>query len=729
MIEKIKINNRASYDQVGIVLDQLKQVNFIYGTNGTGKTTLSNSIKNSEEFPDCKITWNRDIAIKKLVYNKEFVEENFHQKNNIKGIFTLGKESLDIQEKITSKASEITKLNDEMLKLKDNFIQKSIERNENEAEYEEKCWILKIKYDSDLEEAFKGYRAGKNKFKDKCKLESINADTSMIFEELKSLSSKIFRGTKQRIHTINYIEFKGTSTVINNPILNNRIIGQEDIDIANLITKLNISDWVKQGHIHMQMTEGICPFCQQNLNEVFKVKLDQYFNDSYNEQLKELEGFNYKYVTMVDEILNQIENVLKLENEFIHNENIITQKIIIFTKHESNKILIMKKMKEPSCSVTLEAIGEELQKISECINQANKNISNHNAIIDNFNFEKDKLITSIWTFIAAENKEDHKIYVEKDYRFEKAISGITSTINVKNAKILELILEVEELESQITSVTPSINGMNKLLQSFSFTNFKFLETSERGSYSIVRQDGEDAKQTLSEGEKTFVTFLYFIHLLNGSNDKSRITENKIVVIDDPISSLDSNILFIVSNLIRKIIEDIRTQKGTIQQVFILTHNIYFHKEVTFNKGKGSNKLKDETFWILRKNNNISEIQGFDCNPIKTSYELLWQEIQFAQERSSNTVQNLIRRIIENYFKIFGNYSEDDIINKFQDEEQIICRALLSWINDGSHFTNDDLYIECNNDTVIKYLSIFERIFEVTGHHAHFKMMMGIEDVA
>jgi wobble nucleotide-excising tRNase len=203
----------------------------------------------------------------------------------------------------------------------------------------------------------------------------------------------------------------------------------------------------------------------------------------------------------------------------------------------------------------------------------------------------------------------------------------------------------------------------------------------------------------------------------------------VVVFDDPISSLDSNILFIVSNLIRRIIDEIRNQKGTIKQIFILTHNIYFHKEVSFNKGKGSNRLSDESFWILRKNNNITEIKSYNSNPIKTSYELLWEEIQYAQERSSSTVQNIIRRIIENYFKIYGNYNEDDIVSRFHDDEQITCRALLSWINDGSHFANDDLYTECSNDTVVKYLIVFEKIFEVTGHHAHYKMMMGIENVA
>ena len=53
---------------------------------------------------------------------------------------------------------------------------------------------------------------------------------------------------------------------------------------------------------------------------------------------------------------------------------------------------------------------------------------------------------------------------------------------------------------------------------------------------------------MSEGEKTFVTFLYFYHLLKGSESDSGMTTDRIVVFDDPVSSLDSDVLFIVSRL-------------------------------------------------------------------------------------------------------------------------------------------------------------------------------------
>lgn len=57
------------------------------------------------------------------------------------------------------------------------------------------------------------------------------------------------------------------------------------------------------------------------------------------------------------------------------------------------------------------------------------------------------------------------------------------------------------------------------------------------------------------------------------------------MIDDPISSLDSSVLFMVSSLVRQLMFDIKNNSTDIKQLFVLTHNIYFHKEITFNQGK------------------------------------------------------------------------------------------------------------------------------------------------
>ncbi len=85
----------------------------------------------------------------------------------------------------------------------------------------------------------------------------------------------------------------------------------------------------------------------------------------------------------------------------------------------------------------------------------------------------------------------------------------------------------------------------------------------------------------------------------------------------------------------------------------------------------------------------------------------------------------MRRIIENYFKILGNYGDDKLIQNFEKkEEQEICRSLICWINDGSHSISDDLYIEAPQETVDKYLEVFKQIFILTNHAGHYEMMMG-----
>lgn len=291
--------------------------------------------------------------------------------------------------------------------------------------------------------------------------------------------------------------------------------------------------------------------------------------------------------------------------------------------------------------------------------------------------------------------------------------------------------EIKELTKNVTSIQPTVDEINKTLQCYGFDNFEIVQTADNENhYQIKRENGVLAKSTLSEGEITFITFLYFLQLAKGSTDKETITEERVLVVDDPISSLDSNVLFVVSTLIKEIIKDIKGDVGHIKQLFILTHNVYFHKEVSFIDGR-IRRHKQTSYWILRKNNKVSSIQSFATeNPIKTSYELLWNELKNKDRNSSVTIQNTMRRIIENYFKMLGGYKDDDLIQQFNSkEEKEIFRSLICWINDGSHSISDDLFIEAPNDIVDKYLKVFEDIFILTKHKGHYNMMMGIENTA
>ncbi|SDQ26968.1 AAA family ATPase [Virgibacillus salinus] len=47
MIDEIVIRNVATYDSDGVKLSNLGKVNYFYGSNGSGKTTISEVLRNS----------------------------------------------------------------------------------------------------------------------------------------------------------------------------------------------------------------------------------------------------------------------------------------------------------------------------------------------------------------------------------------------------------------------------------------------------------------------------------------------------------------------------------------------------------------------------------------------------------------------------------------------------------------------------------------------------------
>lgn len=198
--------------------------------------------------------------------------------------------------------------------------------------------------------------------------------------------------------------------------------------------------------------------------------------------------------------------------------------------------------------------------------------------------------------------------------------------------------------------------------------------------------------------------------------------SRVIVFDDPVTSMDSEVLFIVSSLIKVVLQSIKDNKSTVKQVFILTHNVYFHKEVTFSKKPAESKGVI-SYWLIRKVDGISRVYPHDTNPVKTSYALLWREYKESTYNHHLSIQNVMRRIIETYFKIFGGIDPFDLTKGFEGDEKQICNSLLSWVNDGSHFVSDDLYVDTGPETVAKYKDVFRRIFFNNSHGAHYDMMM------
>jgi wobble nucleotide-excising tRNase len=506
------------------------------------------------------------------------------------------------------------------------------------------------------------------------------------------------------------------------PILKKRVIGKEDVDIAAMIKKLANSDWVREGRAFYDVNKGTCPFCQQSTSEAFAQSLNEYFDETFVTDSKAIDDLGTNYDTEAARIQQQLASIIASPSKFLDVEKLKAEKELLDARIALNNQRLAGKKKEASQVIELEPLSNVLAAIKTLIDTANSQVAAHNKMVANLATERTTLTAQVWKFVLEELKADLTAFKTAKDGLDKAMSAMTTQIASATTDKAKKAAEIRELEKQTTSIQPTIVGINSLLSSFGFQGFKLAKAASGSSYKLVRSDGSDAKATLSEGEKTFVTFLYFYYLLKGSDSDSGMTTDRIVVFDDPVSSLDSDILFIVGSLIKGLFDEVRAGTGHIKQVFVLTHNVYFHKEVTYNPKRKDVAMNEESFWIVRKPGLASKVDKHPTNPIKTSYELLWAEVR-RPERSNLAFQNTLRRILENYFKILGGIEFDDLCAMFDGKEKLICNSLCSWVHDGSHYAHDDLYVSIDDSMVDSYLKVFRAIFDKSGHSAHYKMMM------
>jgi wobble nucleotide-excising tRNase len=733
MIESIQIKEVATYGGTPEVAYDLTKLNFFYGSNGSGKTTISRVIANIEEFPSCKVTWKGGTKLQTMVYNRDFVEKNFNQSTELKGIFTLGEQNVETLNKIISAKAEFDTLTNSIENLNrtlhgiDGTSGKKGELAAAEEELKNKCWGQKQKHDAKLFGALEGYRNNAEKFKQKILQErASNSATLETLEYLEKKAETVFGSTPTTIQAIQAIDTAEVISHESNSILKKRVIGKDDVDIAAMIKKLGNSDWVREGRTFYEANEAVCPFCQQSTTDAFAQSLNEYFDETFLADSKAIDDLSINYATDSARIQQQLVAIIaNASNKFIDVEKLKIEKKLLDSKIMINTQRLALKKKESSQVVELESISNVVSSIKVLIDDANTQTDEHNKMVANLSKERKNLTAQVWKFLLEELKADLQQYDSSQSALTKAIKAITDNITPTTEAKIRKSSEIRELEKETTSVQPTIDGINSLLHSFGFRGFSLAKAQNDTSYKLVRPDGKDAQETLSEGEKSFVTFLYFFHFLKGSDSETGITTNRIVVFDDPVSSLDSDILFIVGSLIKGLFEEVRAGTGHVKQVFVLTHNVYFHKEVSFNPNRRNNQAmrSEETFWIVRKTDSLSTLEKHDTNPIKTSYELLWSEVR-RSDRSNSTIQNSLRRILESYFKILGGVDPDEICAKFDGKEKLVCKSLFSWVNDGSHFASDDLFMAVESSMVETYLKVFRAIFEKTEQTAHYKMMMG-----
>ena len=464
------------------------------------------------------------------------------------------------------------------------------------------------------------------------------------------------------------------------------------------------------------------------------------FDESSKEKIKKIEDEKKEYEKIFSLLLTNLQNVSQKYN----TENIVSDmQITLKELFDENIQIIDEKIKNSNEKKELRIINESfITKITE----VNSAIKQNNDIINSFEEQKKSLQSNIWNYIAADCKSDIDIYKAADKVKEAKVTSNLQEYERLEKEIAELKHENEELRTQTVNTKEAIDSINQILKNSGFMGFEILEKEKVNNISqyYLSRSGtipeENIFNSLSEGERNFISFLYFYQLCLGTTDiLANSSKKKIIVIDDPVSSMDSQVLFIVSTLVQRLIAWKVNNRNdfdnpSIAQVFIFTHNLYFYKEISL-KCRPICKLKNH-YRIFKNEENISiiESRGKEYEALD-DYSLMWNtlkeiksQIQEDNKSQNILIANLFRRILESYANFIG-MGHDSWATVLTDDktsiEYYLKCAFISMINDESHKISpfDSFYFQkIHNETPGKLFDVFESIFNTINREHYEKMM-------
>lgn len=746
MITKIKLHNIATYKSQ-VEINDLKKVNFFFGNNGCGKSTIArlfyefynnNILTNS--FSQCSIE-NFDRTNESiLVFDQDFIQRNFYINKDLDGIFSLDEKNEELDEKIKNENEIISTARVNISEKKESIENIQKQREKLKENILETCFQYNRKFKRDFNKIDLGgrkeifYQTLLEKNQNTFTIKSITYLTEKYkkfhVEELIRINDKL------SLRTFEYIIESETKI---NKLLNEVIVGSNDVSIAPLVEKLNNSSWVEQGIIFLdkEKDKQQCPFCQEStITKDLLIQFEKYFDTTREEKLNKIKQTFSDYKNLISNFDKELQT---LSNQKITSSKILKLQNIIQQISFDNQVDFQRKLDKPNEKKQIKSVND----LKEYVNEINSIINNHNLEVENIKQNQSELKDDLWYYIADQTKKSIIDYQIEDDTFEVEIEKLKKELKNLIDNTTLSIEKVKEWQSQTVNTQDAVDQINDLLIKNNFTGFKIIkiETENKiDKYYISREDDasqeENIFKTLSEGEKNFVAFLYFYQLCLKTNNTENSAKKKIIVIDDPVSSMGSQNLFFVSTLIRGLIANNKKGGGSandfrnqnIEQLFLLTHNSYFYKEISFDKG-GTYICKANSHYLIRKDKNLSSISErikYD-NVSFSEYERLWNELR-NDNISNVSMLNCMRRILETYVNFIG--LGKDIWNTLSeidenDNNYWIYRSLLSMLHDGSHKINpnEEMYYQETDDLIKNNIkSIFENLFNQIGRE-HYKMMM------
>lgn len=674
-------------------LDDFDKYNLFYGWNGSGKTTLSKlfaclEVGNTPEFSDleydiehengnCKE--NTQLNKKVRVFNQDYIQKNVQLiSGKANPIFILGEENKEIADQIKVDENTLNNLETQKSSKEAEKIKKDNDKGNKFTE------VAKIIGANLVGSSTRNYRKpdAEKDFAILTEKKILNAD------EVTKQQAVIKQEQKDKIPEIEFEVDLGLSALYEE--VSN--ICKETVEInviSHLTENQNISEWVEKG-LTLHTTESKqCEFCGSSLPSGRIEALLGHFNEA-DKKLKEKIEIK---VTNLQQSIQKVRNA-QLPNKaqfYTDLQTQFTSRAIAYNQEKENycselssmvDILNTKKQKTTEIVPFSRSLSNNFQT---SLNSVNETIKQHNQKSDNFQTEKDKAVELLKNHHLSEIFDEVK---NLDKEIEECGKEI---LKLENGDGTDVLLGITKLKKQITENKGKISSehkacgtLNEQLQTFLGRAEIMFEVSSEGGY-VVKRNKVIAKN-LSEGEKTAIAFVYFVvHL----KDQNFDIANGIVVIDDPISSLDSNSLFQAFAFLKNAVKDAK-------QVFILTHNFSFLKLILnwLNRTSGHKyyMIKNQYSATNGRTAFISELDK-ELRDHESEYHYLFKVLYTFETDGSIAsvyhIPNVARKVLDTFLMFRVPNGE----NSYKKMEKLVFdenkkTAIYKFTNDQSHITGD-----------------------------------------
>ena len=681
----------------------LKQKNFIYGKNGTGKSTITQTI--SDSFHDT-----HDVRI--------FQGFDSVAENSVLNAISLGKENASIQPQIDQVNLDISELESELIANESRPDNLYARCQAKEKEYKEQDKAIKDNFRSSASELKRehtnltGVTYDIRNFKND--IESIEKSISSVslsdtekeqFQQLIN-QKEIKIDSKQSFPNIDISRFlKATNEIITTELAKSIILEFSTIEEQN---------WVRQG-LNYHDKGDVCAFCNNPISEQRLDQLNHFFSDNVKKfetrlshaiELLKIKKDELSKIKVIDpsqfypvyheqiSVLNT--SILELIRKYTNFLDFLIETL------EQRKSDLFTTMSEISYKIpdSFESIHEQYGKIYVENKKYGQNLTIKKEEA------KNKLRLNLVNIELSGMDYSQEISDLKDLGKEKERLADEFQINQNN--LIALRKQKADLISQTIDESIAAERINKALRSLGNHSFQLVLVSgeQKGQYTIKNIDGSTRDvDTLSTGEKNIVSFLWFLADLDNPSKK---TENpQIIIFDDPMNSNDDTTQYLIISYLQDLINNLSEN----QQLFILTHNIHFYLNVRYDWWRKAHKTKLTLH--LKKIDGKSKILPIETQDedLKTSYDALWTELRWLyQQDKPDFMLNPIRRIFETFSK-FNNISPSVLFKNDAEAKKLF---------DVNSHSIDDLEADLNGKTKEDIISKVSAIFRSNNAQSHFE---------